>query len=103
MDFLRGCHVVLLVMVRTVPFPDDWPPILPISRCAIHQPCVDMQEMKPYFVLATPVGTFDSKSFITNFERTVHASMPLSFGTKWLDETAHIDLLLEPHLVPTML
>ena len=45
-------HVVLLVVVRTVPFPDEWPPILPISRCAINQPCVDMQEMNPYFVVA---------------------------------------------------
>ena len=44
-------HVVLLVVVRTAPFPDEWPPILPISRCAINQPCVDVQEMNPYFVV----------------------------------------------------
>ena len=36
-------HVVLLVVVRTVPFPDDWPPMLPTWRCAINQPCVDMK------------------------------------------------------------
>ena len=83
-------HVVLLVVARIVPFPDGWPPMLPISRCATNQPCVDMQEMNPYFVVATLVGMFDSKNFMRNFERTVHANMPLSFGTRWLDETAHI-------------
>ena len=85
-----GGHVVLLVVVRTVLFPDEWPPIMSISGCAINLPCVDMQEMNPYFVVATLVGTFDSKSFVRDFECTVHANMPLSFGTRWQDETAHI-------------
>ena len=49
-----------------------------------------MQEMNPYFVVATLVGTFDSKSFVMDFERTVHANVPLIFGTTWQDETAHI-------------
>ena len=83
-------HVVPLLVVRTVSFPDGWPPILRISRCAINQPSVDMQEMNPYFVVITLVGMFDSKSFMRNFERTVHANMSLSFGTRWLHETAHI-------------
>ena len=69
---------------------DDWPPIMPISRCAINQPCVDMQKMNPYLVVATLVGRFDSKNFMITFERTVHANMPLSLGTGWLDEPAHI-------------
>ena len=66
---------------------------MPISGCAINQPCVDMQEMNPYFVVATLVGTFDSKSFVRDFECTVHATVPLSFGTRWQDETAHIEPL----------
>ena len=83
-------HVILLVVARTVSFPEDSPPILPVSRCAINQPCVDVQEMNPYFVVATLVGRFDSKNFMRNFKRTVQANMPLGLGTPWLDETAHI-------------
>ena len=83
-------HVILHVVVRTVSFPDDWPPILPISRCAINQPCVDMQEMNPHLVVALLVGKFDSKNFMIKFERTLHGNMPLSLGTKWLDEPTHI-------------
>ena len=60
-------HVILPVVVRTVSFADDWPLMLPVSRCAINQPCFDMQEMNPCFVVATLVGRFDSDSFVINF------------------------------------
>ena len=80
-------HVVSLVVVRTVSLPDDLPPILPVTRCAINQSCVDMQEMKPCFVV-TAVG-LKPKSFMKNFERTVHANMHLNLGTRWLDKAAH--------------
>ena len=89
-----NCHVFLprgstCAFVRTVL---SWwmATDLRISRCAINQPCVDKQEMNPYFVVATLVGIFDSESFMRNFERTVHAIMPLCFRTRWLDEAAHI-------------
>ena len=63
-----------------------------------------MQEMNPYFVVTTLVGRFDSKNFMINSERTVHANMPLSLVKGWLDETAHIStILLKLHQVPTML
>ena len=78
------------VVVRIVSFPDDWPQILPISRFTINQPCVDMQEMNPYLVVATLVGRSDAASFMRNFERSMHANMPLTLATVWLDEPTHI-------------
>ena len=92
------------MVVRIVPFPDDWPPTLPISRRSMNQPCVDMQEMNPDLVVATLVGKSDPKNFMIHFERTAHANMPLSLGTGWIDEPTHTHrpILLERHLVPTM-
>ena len=52
------------------------------------QPCVDMQEMNPYFLVTTLVGRFDSKSFMRNFERTMQPNLPLTLGTNQLDKTA---------------
>ena len=44
-DFVWMATLFYLWSYGTVSFPDEWPPILTILRCAINQPCVDMQEM----------------------------------------------------------
>ena len=89
----QDCLISLLVVVRRVPLPDDWPPIFSVTGCAINQSCVDVQEMNPYFVAAALVCKFDAESFMRNFERAMHANLPLSFGTRWLDEPTHIGSL----------
>ena len=78
----RDC---LVVVVRRVPLPHAWPPIFSVAGCAINQSCIDVQEMNPNFVVAGPVWNLGAKCFVRDFERTVHANMPLSFGTRWLD------------------
>ena len=75
----QNCLISLLVVVRRVPLPDDWPPINSVTGCAIHQPCIAKQIMNPYFVVAALVCKFDADSFLRNFKRTVHANMPFCF------------------------
>ena len=48
-------------------------------------------------MVAALVCKFDAESFMRNFECTMHSNMPLSFGTRWLDEPTHIDNPLGPH------
>ena len=72
-------HVILRVVVRTVSFPDDWPLIVLVSRCATNR-AFDMQEMNPYFLVATLGDRFDSKNFVRNFEN--HRAC--EYATNWV-------------------
>ena len=60
------------------------------TGCAVNKSCVDVQEMNPNFVAAALVCNLDAKCFVRNFERTVHANMPLGFRPRWLDESTYV-------------
>ena len=68
---------------------------MPVSKrvakaVTIDQPCVNVQIVNPYFMLATLAGRLDSENVLIDFERTVHADMPLSLGSWWLDKATYI-------------
>ena len=70
-------------------------PVLSLHGCighsvAIDQPRVSVQEVNPNFVVATLVGGPDAKDVTINLAGTVHADVPLGFGTWWLDNATHI-------------
>ena len=82
----RGSYAILGI----IPFPDKGPSVMPTSRRAINQSCFDMQEMNPYFMVASLVGRLVSKNFMVSFESNVYARRPLNLGTGWLDEATYI-------------
>ena len=55
---------------------------------AIDQPRVSVQEVNPNFVVATLVGGLDAKDVTINIECTVHADVPLGFGTGHVEASA---------------
>ena len=82
------------VILWIEPFPGEWPSILPVSKCVaravtIDQPRGNVQEMIPYFILATLVSRLDSKDIMINIECAVHADMPFGFGSWWLDKATY--------------
>ena len=78
------------VVAWVAPFLGVCTPVLSLHGCigpsvAIDQPRVSVQEVNPNFVVATLVGGLDAKDVTINLECTVHADVPLGFGTWWLD------------------
>ena len=56
-------------------------PVLSLPGCnggahTFDQPRVDVQEVNPYFMVATSVGGLDTKDVTINLKCTVHADVP---------------------------
>ena len=67
------------------PFLGVWTPVLSFRGYTVFAVTIDLPRIDPKFVMATLEGRLDAKYLTIYLECTVHAYLPIGFGTWWLN------------------